>query len=108
MYFFREKALLLLIPGTLVRIQNARISALKSMVSDVGTNAPLNYMPPELLPPERNRDAVSTHRLSRMDMQRAMTDVKRFVETRFESDLNLVKVRIFDFDNRTMLILPDF
>jgi len=50
------------------------------------------YMPDELLPPVRNRDAVSTRRLSRLDVQRATTDVKRFVEARLESDLNLVKV----------------
>ena len=51
------------------------------------------YMPDSVLPPERNREANSTHRLSRLDLQRAMTDVKRFVESRLESDLNLVKVR---------------
>lgn len=51
------------------------------------------YMPEKVLPPERNRDANSTHRLSRMDLQRAINDVKRFIEGRLESDLNLVKVR---------------
>jgi len=50
------------------------------------------YMPDKLLPPVQNREAISTQRLSRLDLQRAMTDVKRFVEARFESDLNLVKV----------------
>jgi hypothetical protein len=51
-----------------------------------------SYMPEEILPPERNREANSTHRLSRLELQRAMTDIKRFVESRLESDLNLVKV----------------
>jgi hypothetical protein len=51
------------------------------------------YMPNDMLPPERNRDANSTHRLSRLDLQRAITDIKRFVESRLESDLKLVKVR---------------
>jgi hypothetical protein len=51
-----------------------------------------SYMPEEILPPEYNREANSTHRLSRLELQRAMTDVKRFVESRLESDLGLVKV----------------
>lgn len=49
------------------------------------------YMPDSILPKEYNRIANSTHRLSRLDIQRAMTDIKRFVEARLESDLNLVK-----------------
>jgi aspartate--ammonia ligase len=49
------------------------------------------YMPEEKLPPKRNREANSTHRFSRMDLQRAITDVKRFVESRLESDLKVVK-----------------
>ena len=48
-------------------------------------------MPEKLLPPERNRQANSTHRLSRLDVQRASTDIKRFVEARLETDFNLVK-----------------
>jgi hypothetical protein len=51
------------------------------------------YMPPEILPPGENLAANSTHRLSRLDVQRAIHDVKRFVEGRLESDLHLVKVR---------------
>jgi hypothetical protein len=50
------------------------------------------YMPPELLPSMENRPAISTQRLSRMDMQRAMADVKRFIEDRLEQDLNLIRV----------------
>ena len=50
-----------------------------------------SYMPEALLPPKRNREANSTHRLSRLDIQRASTDVKRFVEARLEKDFNLVK-----------------
>eukprot|EP00957_Ditylum_brightwellii_P210317 15364834-Ditylum_brightwellii.AAC.1 len=49
------------------------------------------YMPDSLLPPTRNREAVSTKRLSRMDLQRAITDVKRFIENRLENDLNIIK-----------------
>ena len=50
------------------------------------------YMPDSVLPPPRNREANSTHRLSRLDIQRAIQDVKRFVEARLESDLKVVKV----------------
>ena len=49
------------------------------------------YMPDKVLPPIRNRDANSTHRLTRMELQKAMTDIKRFVEQRLETDLNVVK-----------------
>jgi hypothetical protein len=52
-----------------------------------------NYMPATLLPPPENFRANSTHRLSRLDMQRAITDVKRFIEKGLETDLCLVKVR---------------
>lgn len=51
-----------------------------------------SYMPDGLLPPERNRKANSTHRLSRIELQQAMTAVKRFMESRLERDLKLVKV----------------
>ena len=51
----------------------------------------MSYMPDAILPPERNREANSTHRLSRLDVQRASTDIKRFVEARLENDFNLVK-----------------
>ena len=50
------------------------------------------YMPDSVLPPPHNREANSTHRLSRLDIQRAIQDVKRFVEARLESDLKVVKV----------------
>jgi aspartate--ammonia ligase len=49
------------------------------------------YMPPTLLPPASNQEANSTHRLSRLELQRAITDIKRFVEGRLESDLGLTK-----------------
>lgn len=55
------------------------------------TNTTGTYMPDEILPPEYNREANSTHRLSRLDIQRAINDIKKFVEGRLESDLNLVK-----------------
>ncbi len=48
-------------------------------------------MPQEKLPPEQNREANSTHRFSRLALQRAITDIKRFVESRFEQDLNVIK-----------------
>lgn len=51
------------------------------------------YMPEEVLPPERNRDANSNHRLSRLEIQQAITDVKGFIEGRLESDLHLTRVR---------------
>jgi hypothetical protein len=54
---------------------------------------PAPYMPPEILPPGENLAANSTRRLSRIDVQRAIQDVKRFVEGRLETDLHLVKVR---------------
>jgi len=49
------------------------------------------YMPDSVLPPRQNREANSTHRLSRLDIQRASTAVKRFVEKRLEEDFNVVK-----------------
>jgi aspartate--ammonia ligase len=49
------------------------------------------YMPESVLPPLANRPAISTHRLSRLDVQRAINDIKRFVEARLETDLDLVK-----------------
>lgn len=49
------------------------------------------YMPDKVLPPVENREANSTQRLSRLDIQRASNDIKRFIEARLESDLNLVK-----------------
>jgi len=51
------------------------------------------YMPEEVLLPERNREANSTtRRLSRIDLQRARTDVKRFVKACLETDFSLVQV----------------
>ena len=51
------------------------------------------YMPMDLLPPKENWEANSTHRLSRIELQKAMTKLKRFVESRLESDLNVFEVR---------------
>lgn len=59
--------------------------------ADKGSEASPPYMPEKILPPENNRAANSTHRLSRLDIQRASIAVKRFVEKRFEEDFNLVK-----------------
>ena len=51
------------------------------------------YMPMDLLPPKENWEANSTKRLSRIELQKAMTKLKRFVESRLESDLNVFEVR---------------
>ena len=51
------------------------------------------YMPRSLLPSKETIMASSTNRLTRIELQKAIQDVKRFVETRFESDLNVFKVR---------------
>lgn len=48
-----------------------------------------SYMPFDLLPPKENWEANATHRLSRIDLQKAITKVKRFVENRLENDLNV-------------------
>jgi hypothetical protein len=52
-----------------------------------------SYMPSSVLPPKRNQVANSTHRLSRLEIQKAINDIKRFVEERLESDLHLTKVK---------------
>mmetsp|Transcript_20173 Transcript_20173/g.24491 ORF Transcript_20173/g.24491 Transcript_20173/m.24491 type:complete len:401 (-) Transcript_20173:691-1893(-) len=49
------------------------------------------YMPENLLPPLQNRKANSTHRLSRIEVQKASSMVKRFVERRLELDLNVIE-----------------
>ena len=54
------------------------------------------YMPMNLLPPKENWEANSSHRLSRIELQKAMTKLKRFVESRLESDLNVFEVRCQD------------
>jgi len=48
-------------------------------------------MPDAVLPPVENRPANSTHRLSRLQIQKASTEVRRFMEARLEKDLNLTK-----------------
>lgn len=75
-----------------------RLSALGTGTSSL-IDQPINgaltshtYMPNDLLPPERNQAANSVHRLSRLDRQRAISDVKRFVERRLEEDFGLVKI----------------
>lgn len=50
-------------------------------------------MPMEILPPKENWEANSTRRLSRVDVQKASNKIKRFVEMRLESDLNVFEVR---------------
>jgi hypothetical protein len=95
---FTDSPILLVLLGGCFRSrhatsQTASLLTLKSTVPDVSLSSTLEtYMPPDVLPPKRNRNANSTHRLSRLDIQQAMTDVKRFVEARLESDLGLVKV----------------
>ena len=50
------------------------------------------YMPTKVLPSPSNLEASSTRRLSRLEVQQAITDVKRFVEARLESDLHVIRV----------------
>ena len=52
------------------------------------------YMPPELLPSPSNLVKSATQRLSRLEIQQAITDLKRFIEHRLETDLHLTKVRM--------------
>lgn len=52
------------------------------------------YMPTKVLPSPSNLEASSTRRLSRLEVQQAITDVKRFVEARLESDLHVIRVRM--------------
>lgn len=75
-----------------VKLRNAPI--VQHVVSSdmLGSSSTVPYMNPAILPPKRNRDANSTHRLSRLDIQKAINDVKRFVEKRLEEDLHLTKV----------------
>jgi len=77
-------------PTTLIDIQHDLPSTLKPILR---TSDKTLYMPQEVLPPKRNWEANSTHRLSRIELQKAINDIKRFVEGRLESDLNLFKVR---------------
>jgi len=74
-----------------VKLRNAPI--VQHVVSSdmLGSSSTVPYMNPAILPPKRNRDANSTHRLSRLDIQKAINDVKRFVEKRLEEDLHLTK-----------------
>ncbi len=51
----------------------------------------MSYMPKEKLPSQQNREANSTHRFTRLELQVAITDIKRFVESRLEKDLNIIK-----------------
>eukprot|EP00538_Stauroneis_constricta_P004711 CAMPEP_0119555866 /NCGR_PEP_ID=MMETSP1352-20130426/7950_1 /TAXON_ID=265584 /ORGANISM="Stauroneis constricta, Strain CCMP1120" /LENGTH=446 /DNA_ID=CAMNT_0007602719 /DNA_START=155 /DNA_END=1495 /DNA_ORIENTATION=+ len=60
-------------------------------IDDVKTKTKSSYMPSKMLPPPQNRNANSTHRLSRLEIQKASNMIKRFVEARLESDLHLVK-----------------
>jgi len=49
------------------------------------------YMPEAVLPPKENRVANSTQRLTPLEIQKASTEIKRFMEQRFEQDLKLTK-----------------
>lgn len=63
------------------------------------------YMPESVLPPKENRVANSTQRLTPLEIQKASTDIKRFMERRFEQDLNLTKVIIIKIFVRFLKIL---
>ena len=60
----------------------------------------IEYMPRSLLPSKETILASSTNRLTRMELQKAIQDVKRFVESRFESDLNVFKVNMHVAQNQ--------
>lgn len=75
---------------TSLRSPTAALHVLSTDVLVPPAKAP--YMNPAALPPERNRDANSTHRLSRLQIQKAINDIKRFVEHRLEDDMKLTKV----------------
>ena len=62
------------------------------------------YMPIDLLPPRQNWEANSTRRLSRIEMQKAISKVKRFVERRLESDLNVFEVSVIVLSNNISLV----
>lgn len=64
------------------------IPTCRKMTSISGTST---YMDSKILPLPENWGANSTRRLSRLDIQRASTDIRRFVEHRLEKDLCLVK-----------------
>ena len=74
--------------------QNKRMAVLASTMEANDINADMvdEYMPSSLFPPIYNRAAIASHRLSPVDIQRAIVDVKKFVENRLEMDLNLIKV----------------
>ena len=83
-----------------------KLTTLKSAVPEIEKSTKNYYMPSEILPSEFNRAAGSTHRLSRLEMQKAMNDVKRFVESRFENDLHLTRVRMsIIFPNSSFILL---
>lgn len=63
----------------------------KSTVDPIEIKTDTSYMPDSLLPPVRNRPAIASHRLSPKEIQRAIVDVKKFVENRLETDLNVIR-----------------
>lgn len=74
--------------------QNRKLAVLESTMeaNDINADTVDEYMPSSLFPPIYNRAAIASHRLSPMDIQRAIVDTKKFVESRLETDLNLIKV----------------
>ncbi|CAB9501152.1 Aspartate--ammonia ligase [Seminavis robusta] len=68
-----------------------RTTRFGSTMDRTETEQESDYMPASLLPPMYNRPAIASNRLSPMEIQRAIVDVKKFVESRLESDLNLIK-----------------
>lgn len=69
----------------------------KSTVDPIEIKTDTSYMPDSLLPPVRNRPAIASHRLSPKEIQRAIVDVKKFVENRLETDLNVIRVSLSKF-----------
>jgi len=78
------------VPTLQTSVTTLRLPASTMETQDV---AKTEYMPDSLFPPLYNRPAIASHRLSRMEIQKAIVDVKKFVENRLESDLNVIKVR---------------
>ena len=78
--------------------KNPPTSPIKANTTTDGAVAdkPTLYMPTKVLPSPENLQASSTRRLSRIEVQKAITDVKRFVEARLESDFHLIRVSMIE------------
>ena len=94
------------VPSNMIRRAAVSTTSRYKSTLDVNGVIKTDYMPDSLLPPPRNRAAIASNRLSPMEIQRAIVDVKRFVENRLETDLNLIKAstkRISTASEKTLL-----